>query len=71
MEEQHIKKSSSRNSKEYNLAYYHQVIKSKGPRTCCYCSKDYMSESSLKRHQLKSITCLTHQLQKQLDDIKR
>lgn len=71
MEEEHIKKPRSKNSKEYNLAYYHQVIKTKGLRTCCYCSKEYMSDSSLKRHQVRSIRCLNHQLRKQLDEIKQ
>ena len=69
MEEQN-KKPKAKNSKEYNLAYYHEVIKAKGPLLCTYCQNEYLCNSSLLRHQRRSSKCLAKQLQKQLDELK-
>ena len=44
-------------TREYNLRYYHDVIKKQEPQICMYCNAEMVCRSSLLRHQRRSKRC--------------
>lgn len=57
-------------NKEYNIRYYHDVLKQQEKKECQYCGNLFVCSSSLHRHQRRSPKCLAKQLQKQIDEMK-
>jgi len=57
-------------NREYNIRYYHDVLKQQEKKECEYCGNMFVCSSSLHRHQRRSPKCLAKQLQKQIDEMK-
>ena len=67
MTDTQIYQAQLEHKRQYHREYYHEHKK---PCKCEHCGKDYISVSSLRRHQGRSSKCKVQQLVKEVDELK-
>ena len=67
MSDTQIYQAQLEHKRQYHREYYHEHKK---PCKCEHCGKDYISVSSLRRHQGRSSKCKVQQLVKEVDELK-
>ena len=67
MTDTEINQARKEHKRQYHREYYHEHKK---PCKCEHCGKDYISVSSLRRHQGRSSKCKVQQLVKVVDELK-
>ena len=58
------------NTREYNMLYYHNVIKELGSKTCPHCGKE-LCQSSLIKHQTLNQICKMQRMKKEIEQQKQ
>ena len=61
------RKAQLEHKRSYHRKYYHEH---KTTCTCASCGKDYLSVSSLRRHQGRSAKCLLQKAEKEIDELR-
>ena len=67
MSDTQIYQAQLEHKRQYHREYYHEHKK---PCKCEHCGKDFVSVSSLRRHQGRSSKCKVQQLVKEVDELK-
>ena len=67
MSDTQILRAQQEHKRKYHREYYHEHKK---PCKCEHCGKDYISVSSLRRHQGRSSKCKVQQLVKEVDELR-
>ena len=67
MSDTQIQQAQLEHKRSYHRKYYHEH---KATCTCASCGKDYLSVSSLRRHQGRSAKCLLQKAEKEIDELR-